>query len=136
MKPRSAFVVRGALLAGCLFLLVIALAIPALVQTVNADPGSMAGDLASARVSANLNVTHEKGAQSGASIAVDPTNSLHILISVNDFTSTAAVYESVDGGKKYTKSPFRPTGTCDSTWMAFNAHGDAFFSYEIGRAHV
>src|SRR5690349_11134131 len=46
----------------------------------------------------NVNVTNETGAQSETSVAVDPTNPMHVLESENDLTNTATVYESVDGG--------------------------------------
>src|SRR5205823_5565819 len=55
-------------------------------------------------IQSNTNVTNKTGAQSETSVAVDPTNSSHILESVNDLTSTAAVYESFDGGATFTNA--------------------------------
>src|ERR1051326_8475816 len=78
----------------------------------------------------NTNVTNKSGPQSETSVAVDPTNPLHVYTSVNDLTTTAAVYESMDGGATFTKSNFNPPGFCYDTWLAFNANGDAFVSYE------
>lgn len=78
----------------------------------------------------NTNVTNKSGPQSETSVAVDPTNAMHVLTSVNDLTSNAAVYESFDGGVTFTKSNFNPPGFCYDTWLAFNANGDAFVSYE------
>src|ERR1700757_4351386 len=45
-------------------------------------------------IGSNVNVTNKSGAQSETSVAVDPTNRMHILESVNDLTNTATVYES------------------------------------------
>lgn len=80
----------------------------------------------------NTNVTNKSGPQSETSVAVDPTNPMHVYTSVNDLTTTAAVYESMDGGATFTKSNFNPPGFCYDTWLAFNANGDAFVSYECG----
>ena len=56
----------------------------------------------------NVNITNKSGAQSETGVAVDPTNPNHIYTSVNDLTSTAAVYESLDGGATFTKSTSTP----------------------------
>src|SRR5437667_9073938 len=84
----------------------------------------------------NVNITNKSGAQSETGVAVDPTNANHILTSVNDLVSTAAVYESVDGGVTFTKSNFNPTSFCYDTWLAFNAAGDAFVSYECSDERI
>src|SRR5438105_3874126 len=60
----------------------------------------------------NVNITNKSGPQSETGVAVDPTNPNHILTSVNDLTTTAAVYESLDGGATFTKSNFNPSGFC------------------------
>src|ERR1700759_4774049 len=67
----------------------------------------------------NTNVTNKSGPQSETSVAVDPTNPMHVYTSVNDLTTTAAVYESMDGGATFTKSNFNPPGCCYDTWLAF-----------------
>jgi len=84
----------------------------------------------------NTNVTNKSGPQSETSVAVDPTNRLHVLTSVNDLTTTAAVYESTDGGVTFTKSNFNPSGFCYDTWLAFNTNGDAFVSYECSDERI
>lgn len=58
----------------------------------------------------NKNVTNKTGAQSETSVAVDPTNTMHVLESVNDLTNTAVVYESVDGGATWTNSNLTTNG--------------------------
>ncbi len=83
----------------------------------------------------NVNVTNETGAQSETSVAVNPTNRMDILTSVNDLHAAsgaaASVYESLDGGLTWTNTYITPsTGFCYDTWLAFNANGDAFVSYE------
>src|SRR5205085_11296417 len=67
-------------------------------------------DLGSIIIGPNVNITNKSGAQSETGVAVDPTNPNHIYTSVNDLTSTAAVYESLDGGVTFTKSNFNPSG--------------------------
>lgn len=84
----------------------------------------------------NTNVTNKSGPQSETSVAVDPTNAMHVLTSVNDLTTTAAVYESTDGGATFTKSNFSPSGFCYDTWLGFNANGDAFVSYECSDQRI
>jgi hypothetical protein len=84
----------------------------------------------------NTNVTNKSGPQSETSVAVDPTNRMHVLTSVNDLTSTAAVYESTDGGQSFVKSNFNPSGFCYDTWLAFNTNGDAFVSYECSDERI
>ncbi len=86
--------------------------------------------IGSIHIGPNTNVTNKNGPQSETSVAVDPTNPLHVYTSVNDLTTTAAVYESMDGGVTFTKSNFNPPGFCYDTWLAFNANGDIFVSYE------
>jgi len=85
----------------------------------------------------NVNVTNEAGAQSETSVAVDPTNTMHILESVNDLTNTAAVYESVDGGATWTNSNLTTNGGfCYDTWLGFNMNGDAFISFECSDQRI
>ena len=90
-------------------------------------------------VGKNVNVSNEAGAQSETSVAVDPTNPKHVLTSVNDLTAnfTASLYESTDGGLTFTNTYRSPsTDFCYDTWDAFNANGDAFFSYECGDERI
>lgn len=89
-----------------------------------------------AGIGPNVNVTNESGAQSETSVAVNPTNTNDILESVNDLTTTAAVYESQDGGKTFTKTNFAPSGFCYDTWLGFNTNGDAFVSYECSDQRI
>jgi hypothetical protein len=85
----------------------------------------------------NVNVTNEPGAQSETSVAVDPTNVLHVLESVNDLTNTAAVYESFDGGATWTNSNLTTSGAfCYDTWLGFNSVGDAFTSFECSDQRI
>jgi len=88
-------------------------------------------------IGTNVNVTNQSGAQSETSVAVDPTNPLHILESVNDLTNTAAVYESVDGGATWTNSNLVTSGAfCYDTWLGFNTIGDAFISFECSDQRI
>ncbi|PYX44513.1 MAG: hypothetical protein DMG79_20690, partial [Acidobacteria bacterium] len=88
-------------------------------------------------VGPNVNVTNKSGAQSETSVAVDPTNTMHVLESVNDLTNTAAVYESEDGGATWTNSNLTTSGSfCYDTWIAFNMNGDAFVSFECSDQRI
>jgi hypothetical protein len=89
------------------------------------------------QIGTNVNVTKQSGAQSETSVAVDPTNPMHVLESVNDLTNTAAVYESVDGGTTWKNSNLTTNGAfCYDTWLAFNADGDAFVSFECSDQRI
>jgi hypothetical protein len=83
----------------------------------------------------NVNVTNEAGAQSSSSVAVDPTNPLHILQGVNNLAGTAEVWESVDGGATWQKTNFTATLGCSGPRLAFNAGGDVFVSYQCSSIH-
>jgi hypothetical protein len=88
-------------------------------------------------VGTNVNVTNENGAQSETSVAVDPTNSQHILESVNDLTTTAAVWESTDGGATWANTNLTTNGSfCYDTWLQFDTLGDAFVSFECSDQRV
>jgi hypothetical protein len=87
-------------------------------------------------VGKNVNVTNEPGAQSETAVAVDPKNPKHILMSVNDLTLTAAVWESKDGGKTFTNANLNPGGFCYDTWIGFNRAGHPFVSYECGDERI
>jgi len=85
----------------------------------------------------NKNISNKTGAQSETSVAVDPTNVMHILESVNDLTNTAAVYESFDGGRTWVNSNLTTSGAfCYDTWLGFNSTGDAFVSFECSDQRV
>jgi hypothetical protein len=90
-------------------------------------------------VGKNVDVTPKTGAQSETSVAVDPTNPKHILMSVNDLSSGAAagVYESLDGGKTFKDAGLvGGGGFCYDTWDGFNTKGDAFVSFECGDQRI
>ena len=82
----------------------------------------------------NVNVSNRPGAQSETSVAIDPTNSMHMIASVNDLntadTLTAQVYESTDGGATWTDTGAIPGGFCYDTWDEFGADGTAYVAYE------
>ena len=87
------------------------------------------------KLGTNVNVTNETGAQSETSVAVNPTNTMDILTSVNDLHASsgaaASVYESLDGGLTWANTYTSPSGKfCYDTWLAFNVNGDAFVSYQ------
>ncbi len=85
----------------------------------------------------NVNISNENGAQSETSVAVDPTNSLHVLESDNDLTNTATVYESFDGGTTWANSNLATKGSfCYDTWLGFNSKGDAFTSFECSDQRI
>ena len=90
-------------------------------------------------VGKNKNVSNEAGAQSETSVAVDPTDPKHVLMSVNDLTGSfiASAYESIDGGVTF-KNTYRSSTslTCYDTWDAFNLSGDAFMSYECADQRI
>jgi hypothetical protein len=87
----------------------------------------------------NYNVTNEAGPQSETSVAVDPADPLHMLMSLNDLNNgvAASVYESTDGGVSFTNTYRTPSSNfCYDTWDAFNSAGDAFVSYECGDERI
>ena len=84
----------------------------------------------------NLNVTRKRGPQSETSVAVDPTNANHILMSVNDIAGTATVYESINAGRTFSRTNFVPNGFCYDTWLKFNTAGDAFVAYECSNQSI
>jgi hypothetical protein len=84
-------------------------------------------------VGKNVDATPKPGPQSETSVAVDPTNPNHIIMSVNDLASgaVAGVYESLDGGKTFKDAGLIGGGSfCYDTWDGFNTAGDAFVSFE------
>lgn len=87
-----------------------------------------------ATIGPNINVSNENGPQSETSVAVDPTNPMHLLYSVNDLNvasgAGAVVWESIDGGTTFTSFNQNENGFCYDTWLGFNSNGDAFMSYE------
>jgi hypothetical protein len=84
-------------------------------------------------VGKNVDATPLLGAQSETSVAVDPTNPKHIIMSVNNLANgaVAGVYESLDGGKTFKDAGLVGGGSfCYDTWDGFNTKGDAFVSFE------
>lgn len=142
MKQISARALRisTVLAAGMLFLSITVSAQDRAHNTVpvrSLQPGMIFEEsLGSVAVGPNVNVTNKSGPQSETGVAVDPTNTQRILTSVNDLTTTAAMYESLDGGATFTKTNFNPVGFCYDTWLAFNANGDAFISYECSDERI
>ncbi len=104
----------------------------------SAQTAPLSGEVSSfITLGTNVNVTNEAGAQSETSVAVDPTNTTHILESVNDLTNTAAVYESFDGGATWANSNLTTNGAfCYDTWLGFNINGDAFISFECSDQRI
>ncbi len=97
------------------------------------EPSWVSNDAA---VATNINISNRTAPQSETSIAVDPTNSNHIVASSNDLGSTAGVFESFDGGLTWTRSTFGSSGFCYDTWLDFNAAGDVFLAYECSNQSV
>jgi hypothetical protein len=95
-----------------------------------------------ATVNPTVNITKKAGAQSETTVAIDPTNPNHMIASANDLTTanccTTIVYESTDGGRTWVDSHLgAPLNlACYDPWADFNAHGDAFFSYECGDQRI
>jgi hypothetical protein len=90
-------------------------------------------------VGKNKNITNKSGAQSETSVAIDPTDSNHMLASTNDlsnFSSFNAVYESFDRGQTWASAGYNVAAFCYDTWLAFNSAGDAFVSYECSDERI
>jgi hypothetical protein len=139
----QALLIAGALFAALLCVGVTATSAAAQAQAFNTVPvRTLQGvpipddSTGSILIGPNVNITNKSGPQSETGVAVDPTNPMHILTSVNDLVSTAAVYESTDGGATFTKSNFVPAAFCYDTWLDFNASGDAFVSYECSDERI
>ena len=108
--------------------------VPARAVQAPASPGQVLS-----RHGRNVNVTNKSGPQSETSVAVDPTNPLHMLADANDLNSgaTVIIYESFDRGRTWTNSGFNPgTGFCYDPWLKFNANGDAFAAYECSDQRI
>ena len=92
------------------------------------------------QVGKNVDVNKETGPQSETSASVDPTNSNHLLFSVNDLSvasgAGAVVWESKDGGKTFTSFNQNSSNFCYDTWLAFNTAGDAFMSYQCFNQNI
>jgi hypothetical protein len=88
------------------------------------------------------NISKKAGAQSETTVAIDPTDPLHLLAAINDLTTpnccTARLYESVDGGRTWADAGVgAPLNlACYDPWADFNANGDAFFAYECGDQRI
>jgi hypothetical protein len=84
-------------------------------------------------VGANVRVANRSGAQSETAIAVDPTNSLHLVAAANDlsnFSNYDFVWESNDGGVNWDSAGFTAGAFCYDPWLDFDANGRVYFAYE------
>src|SRR5439155_1061035 len=91
------------------------------------------------RVGRNRNITKKTGAQSETSIAVDPTNPLHMYAASNDlanFSTYNGIYESFDRGLTWASAGLTVNTFCYDPWLDFNAAGDIFFSYECSDQRI
>lgn len=87
----------------------------------------------------NKNITNKTAAQSETSIAVDPTNYLHVVAASNDlanFSQYNGVYESFDGGRTWANANINLNVFCYDPWLDFNAQGDVFFAYECSDQRI
>lgn len=87
----------------------------------------------------NVNITRKTAAQSETSIAVDPTDPLHVVAASNDlanFSSYNGVYESFDGGRTWANANINLNVFCYDPWLDFNAQGDVFFAYECSDQRI
>jgi hypothetical protein len=87
----------------------------------------------------NRVIIRKSGAQSETTIAVDPTNSRHLLASSNDLGNPSSfnnVRESFNGGRTWADAGVSVNTFCYDPWLTFNANGDAFFAYECGDQRV
>jgi hypothetical protein len=108
-----------------LALALLALALP--VSRAAAGPGDPLKDI-------NVNVSNESGAQSTADIAIDPTDTNHMIGGSNDLsTGNVRVYESFDLGRTWTNTalPSAPgfDGFSADPAVAFDAAGNAYYSF-------
>lgn len=85
------------------------------------------------KVGRNVNVTNAPGSQAETSVAVDPTDPKHVIVSVNDYACSlqecVPAYESHDGGLTFQSTYVSDWIGCLDNWSAFNSKGDAFVSY-------
>jgi hypothetical protein len=92
------------------------------------------------RVGPNVNISNKTGAQSETTVAVDPTNKMHLFASSNDnletFQQWNGLYQSTDGGQTWVNDNFNDPAFCYDTWLDFNASGDAFFAYECSDQRI
>src|SRR6202045_483380 len=111
------------------------------VPVISSQAGSFSqGSSGPIKVGKNVDVNKENGPQSETSVSVDPTNSNHLLFSVNDLSVStgagAVVWESTDGGKTFSSFNQNANGFCYDTWLAFNTAGDAFMSYQCFNQNI
>jgi len=113
--------------------------VPNKFTTVPYKSSSLPGRLSPLRVAPDFWAINKSGAQSETTVAVDPTNQLHMLASSNDlanFSSTHNLVESFDRGKTWVDSGFTVSTFCYDPWVTFNAVGDAFYAYECSDTRV
>jgi hypothetical protein len=148
MRPIAAqvFQISSAFAAGLLFVGLTTTAVAqnrgfSTVPVRSSQPSISEQSPGSIVIGPNVNVSNEAHAQSETSVAVNPTNPLDILESVNDLNApsgaAASVYESLDGGATFASTYITPSSNfCYDTWLAFNANGDAFVSYECSDQRI
>jgi hypothetical protein len=109
------------------------LAVGSLLVLASLAPAREAHPSLIVSVSHNVDVSLAAGTQNETTVAVDPTDPLHMIAASNDWGDAfgAKVYESVDGGRTWEVSFTPPVPhACYDPWVDFNAVGDAFFAYE------
>jgi hypothetical protein len=88
-------------------------------------------------VGPNVNLGHISGSQSEPTIAIDPTNPLHMFATTNNNNGSAGdiAYVSTDGGKNWTARAIAdgsadslPVACCDGQ-AVFDKFGNLFWSY-------
>jgi hypothetical protein len=90
-------------------------------------------------VGPNRPVIHKAGAQSETTVAVNPTNSMHVIASSNDLANSFSfnnVMESFDGGRTWVDAGVSINTFCYDPWLTFNANGDVFFAYECSDQRI
>ena len=90
-------------------------------------------------VGANRLVINKAGAQSETAVAVDPTNSMHVIASSNDLANGSSfnnVVESFNGGRTWVDAGVSINTFCYDPWLTFNANGDVFFAYECSDQRI
>jgi hypothetical protein len=103
--------------------------VPSLARTA---PGRIAGPVS--LDAKNPNVSKKAGYQGETAVAIDPTDTKHVVVASNDLTgsNSAHAYETLDGGQTWADAGVGLTAFCYDPWLDFNAAGDLFFAYECG----
>ena len=110
------------------------------VPVMSSQAGSFRQGSGLIKVGKNGDLNEENRPQSETSVSVDPTDSNHLLFSVNDLSVSsgagAVVWESTDGGKTFSSFNQNSSSFCYDTWLAFNTAGDAFMSYQCSNRNI